>query len=109
MALDGQYQTYILTLTGSPQELQSLIAGSGRVIWAELTALRTNSNPIYHAGQIVSGGALSSTNYGGYIPAPTGGVPVAPYRYDGHNGRLDNVQVLGTNTEKLCLNVRVLI
>lgn len=109
MALNVKYQTYILTLDATAQQLSALITGPGLIEWAELTALRTNVNPIYHAGYLVQGGSLTSTNYGGYIPAPASGVPAPPYRYEASQGRLDYIQVLGTNGEKLCLNVRVMI
>ena len=103
MALSPRVQSYVLTGNATPQLLDDLIPGSDKVIWVELTAYKTNATPIYHAGRFVDGSALSATNYGGFIPAPTAGVPVAPYKIRAHNGSLGNWQVLIATGEKLCL------
>lgn len=92
----------VLTLTGSIQNLGTLLGGRKTVRAVTLQAGVANSNPIYVTTDPTI--TLSSTDYDIRIPVPVSSIPAAPLMLgDQVVDTLDTAQIriLGTNTEKV--------
>lgn len=103
---------YVLTLDGTAQRLSSVLAGGAgaandlpiRAI--TLQPLGTNANPIYCGGH--ESGAVTSSSYGWRLEAAAAGVPPAPFilgEFSNAPMKLSDLQVIGTNTEKLTIAI----
>lgn len=93
-------QTIVVELTGAAQQL----TGAGLVRSLALQPRGTNTNPVY----LGSSSAVTSTNYGVRLPAPSGGIPPAPYippEFTDGTVALTDFWVIGTAGEFLHLHV----
>ena len=90
---------FLVTLTGSAQALGASI-DAGVVKGLAIQADPGNSHVVYVGGANV---AVSSTNYGILIPIPVTSIPAAPtlLQFDSGFFSLNQIYVIGTNTEKL--------
>lgn len=91
-----------LTLNGNAQVLTGGISGdysNPPIKQLALQANNTNSNPFY-----IGDSAISATNFAGYIPAPSAGIPYGHAVLDIPKDAivyLSDVYVKGTNGEKV--------
>lgn len=95
---------FTLTLTGSAQQLSSVLSDAARdnIPWQSLHIQpdAANANPVY----VGTTSSVSSSSHGVRLPAASGGVPPAPYIFEAvgqQQLRLSAIYVIGTNTEKL--------
>lgn len=104
MAQSARVNHYVLTLTGSPQALSTVLGSvaediSLRGLWLQPNA--SNVNVIYLGGPT---GTVTSASYGVRLEAPVAGIPHAPFNpgeLDSAPMKLSDFYALGTNAEKL--------
>lgn len=98
-------RNFVITLTGSAQNLGTLFLAAGFQGIDSLKAIHMHADPA-NANVIYVGGpevVLTAVNYGFRIEVPVTSIPPAPSILEFNTGRfsLADIQVLGTNLEKL--------
>lgn len=88
----------VVNLDGTVQQVSVSSIATANIA---LQQRATNANPIY----LGATSTLTSTNYGVRLPAPSGGVPAAPFMCEADNKNgvlwLNELYVLGTSGEFL--------
>jgi hypothetical protein len=103
-----RFEQYVITLSGSAQQLSTVIGANKRVRSITMQPGATNANPIY-----VGDAAVSATAYAVRLPAASSSEPPAPFQIDALGDltlpdagmNLADVYVIGTASQKLHVGI----